>query len=123
MLKAIDTSAGTHTSFAVLGEGLHASHFIGEEGAHTWSLIAPALPLGIVLYVLKREHWSNPIVYIPYLLIVPTITFYGILFAVYGVDGACFSLSFPCVFSFSFSLARSRALLLPPSFSLYLSRR
>jgi SulP family sulfate permease len=87
MLKAIDTSAGTHTSFAVLGsDPLHYEHFMELK---TWLHIAPALPLGIVMYVLKREHWSNPIVYIPFLLLVPTLLFYAVVGGVYGVfDGS-----------------------------------
>ena len=45
---------------------------------------SPALSLGLTLYILKREHWSNPIVYIPFLLIVPTILFYIALAIAYG---------------------------------------
>ena len=105
MLKAIDTSAGTHTSFAMLGtDPMHYEHFLELK---TWLHIAPALPLGIVMYVLKREHWSNPIVYIPFLLLVPTLLFYVVVGGVYGVFDGTGSGHFGDDAAYAFSQARA----------------
>uniref|UniRef100_A0A7S3YPH5 STAS domain-containing protein n=1 Tax=Lotharella globosa TaxID=91324 RepID=A0A7S3YPH5_9EUKA len=47
----------------------------------SWKLILPALPIGIPLYFLKRNHVLHPAILIPIFLCVPLIIFYIVLAA------------------------------------------
>ena len=54
-----------------------------------WHLILPALPIGILLYLLKRNHIGKPAYNFPACIFIPTIIFYTILLASGGtIDSA-----------------------------------
>mmetsp|Transcript_16487 Transcript_16487/g.28599 ORF Transcript_16487/g.28599 Transcript_16487/m.28599 type:complete len:1610 (-) Transcript_16487:107-4936(-) len=60
---------------------------VGDELAHHlnywqfWALLAPAIPIGVSLYITKRFHVGSPIVMIPVLLFGPFILFYICVYA------------------------------------------
>ena len=81
LCKAVDTATGAHTSLAYWGvesAPLEVAHFAKWE---TWVHLAPAVPIGVGMFVLKREHWGAPYIYIPLIIFAPVAIFYGLLSA------------------------------------------
>ena len=81
LCKAVDTATGGHTSLAYWGvesAPLEVAHFAQWE---TWVHLAPAVPIGVALFILKREHWGTPYIFIPIIIFAPVFIFYVLLAA------------------------------------------
>lgn len=53
----------------------YLDYFFGSWSS-SWVFLTPALPIGCILYYLKRNHIGQPTVYFPFFIIVPTAIFY-----------------------------------------------
>ena len=60
------------------------AYYLTKVGKN-WRLLLPGLPIGGLLYVLKRRHSRYPAVYWPTLVLIPPVIFY-IIVASYGAD-------------------------------------
>ena len=81
MLKAIDAATGAHIS-------LELNHIVISPiwTGDFWAKLSPAVPLGVTIYYLKKNHIGNPLVMLPTLLGVPLFVFYIVILVANGGD-------------------------------------
>ena len=65
--------------YKVLKEAAHIAvgpFWYHPEDSHFWTLLFPALPVGIPMFLLKRFHIGSPLISMPYFMFIPVLVFF-----------------------------------------------